>query len=119
MRYIRYAFYALLAVALIAVALANRQIVTLKLLTEEIAGLFGFQAIAEVPLFLVIFASIIAGLLIGFVWEWLREHKQRAEGARARRDKVQLEKEVSHLRNNSGHEQDDVLALLEDSDATR
>ena len=31
----------------------------------------------ELPLFLVIFGGIVAGLLIGFVWEWFREHKHR------------------------------------------
>lgn len=119
MRYFRYAFYAALAVVLITVALANRQIVTLRLFTEEIASLFGFQADIQLPLFLVIFIGIVAGLLIGFVWEWMREHKHRAEGAQFKREKVKLEREVSELRDNSAQTQDDVLALLEDGGTTR
>ncbi|HCQ57504.1 MAG TPA: DUF1049 domain-containing protein, partial [Sulfitobacter sp.] len=40
MRYIRYACIALFAVALVSVALANRNIVTLQVLPTEISGWF-------------------------------------------------------------------------------
>ena len=51
MRYIRYVCIAVFAVALIAVALANRGPVTLKLLPDEIAGLFAVAPTVELPLF--------------------------------------------------------------------
>ena len=86
MRYVRYACIAVFAIALIAVALANRGMVTLKVLPDEIAGLFAVAPSVELPLFVVIFLGIVVGLLVGFVWEWLREHAVRAENARNARE---------------------------------
>lgn len=115
MRYIRYAFLIMLAVALITVAMANRAAVTLHLLPEELAGFSPLLNTLELPLFVIIFGGIVAGLLIGFVWEWFREHKGRAEGARARRDVKKLEREVTRLKGNTVDEKDEILALLEKS----
>ena len=112
-RYLRFAFLAVLAVVLVTVAMANRAPVTLRLMTDEIAGLMGMQAAITLPLFLVIFGGIVAGILIGFVWEWFREHKQRAEAAGQRRARALLEREVARLQEKSGEVQDDVLALIE------
>ncbi|KIC50893.1 LapA family protein [Tateyamaria sp. ANG-S1] len=115
MRYIRYACIAIFAVALIAVALANRGMVTLKLLPDEIAGLFAVAPTIELPLFVVIFGGIIAGLLVGFVWEWMREHTIRAENARNARDKRRLEREVKRLKTEKHEGKDEVLALLDEA----
>lgn len=119
MRYIKYAFYAIVAICLISISVANRDVVTLHLLTENFAGLLGIQATIDLPLFLIVFGGIAAGLLIGFIWEWFREHKHRAEAVRHKRDKVALEKEVSKLRTSKASDEDDVLALLDDGRAAR
>jgi putative membrane protein len=74
MRYIRYLCIAIFAIALISVALANRAIVTLQVLPQEVAGWFAVNPQVQLPLFLVILGSIVAGLLVGFVWEWIREY---------------------------------------------
>ncbi|MEQ3709538.1 lipopolysaccharide assembly protein LapA domain-containing protein, partial [Tateyamaria sp.] len=66
-----------------------------------------------VPLFIVILGSIIAGLLVGFVWEWVREYGQRAEAARQAREMRRLEREVARLKVEKHEGQDEVLALLE------
>ena len=113
MRYLKWGFLAALAIGLMTVALANRDIVALRLLPPELAAFVGFDPVLRVPLFLAIFAGIVAGLLIGFVWEWFREHKHRAAASRAQRDKAALEREVSRLRTAEPARQDDVIALLE------
>ena len=113
MRYLRYAFLAVLAVVLVTVAMANRAPVTLRLMTDEMAGMMGVRSAVTLPLFLVIFGGIVAGILIGFVWEWFREHKHRAEAANQRRERQRLEREVDRLQEKSGEPKDDVLALLE------
>lgn len=115
MRYIRYAFLIVLAVALITVALANRGVVTLRLLPEEVSGFIPLPNTLDLPQFVIIFGGIVAGLLIGFVWEWFREHKGRAEGARARRDVKSLEREVIRLKGDVVDEKDEILALLDKS----
>ncbi len=115
MRYIRYAFLIVLALALITVALANRGAVTLRLMPQEVAGFVPLPNTLDLPLFVIIFGGIIAGLLIGFVWEWFREHKLRAEGARARRDVKSLEREVTRLKGVEPDDKDEILALLDKS----
>lgn len=115
MRYIRYAFLATLGVALITVALANRSSVTLNILPSELSGFLGWSWSITLPLFVVIFGGVIAGILVGFVWEWLREHKLRAEGARHRRERDQLAHEVKSLREPKARTGDDVLALIDEA----
>ncbi len=114
MRYIKYLFLGVLAVVLITVAVANRQMVTLSLLPEAFAAYTPFDWRIDVPLFVVVFTGILAGLLIGFFWEWLREHKHRNEASRVKRDTAKLEREVNRLKRKAIEGQDDVLALLED-----
>jgi uncharacterized integral membrane protein len=113
MRYVRYLCIAIFAVALIAVALANRSLVSLKILPTEVSGFFALNPEIQVPLFIVILGSIIAGLLVGFVWEWIREYNQRAEAARQAREMRRLEREVARLKGEKYEGQDDVLALLD------
>jgi putative membrane protein len=113
MRYIRYLFLALVALALVVVALANRGPVTVRLVPDEFAPFLPLPNEFSLPMFLVIFGAIIVGLLIGFVWEWFREHAQRAEAARRKRELNRLEREVKGLREKTGEGRDDVLALLD------
>lgn len=116
MRYIRYAILLAIAVILITVALANRAAVSLYLLPDGLAQLVRYPPDSNsvtLPLFVVIFASIVAGLLLGFVWEWLREHKHRAEAVHQRREKERLAREVAKIKTDT-RQGDDVLALLED-----
>lgn len=114
MRYIRYAFLAALAVVLVTVAIANRDVVTLNLLPAELATLSGVTMSVSLPLFVVIFGAIIAGLLIGFVWEWMREYKHRSAASTHKREKEKLAREVSKLKTDKAkNDGDEVLALLE------
>ncbi len=113
MRYVRYLCIAVFALALIAVALANRSMVSLKVLPAEVSGWFALNPEIQLPLFIVILGSIVAGLLVGFVWEWIREYGQRAEAARQAREMRRLEREVARLKGEKHEGQDDVLALLD------
>ncbi len=120
MRYIRYAILAAIAICLVTVALANRETVTLNLLPTGLAELISYPAEANtlaLPLFVVIFGGIIAGLFLGFVWEWLREHKHRAEAANQRREKERLAREVARMKTEKAKDGDDVLAMLESGPA--
>jgi putative membrane protein len=112
-RYLRYAIFATLAVVLVTVALANRDTVTLRALPEDLAALTGLGWTVDLPLFLVIFGGIAAGLLIGFVWEWVREGKHRSTASAKSREAARLERELSMLRDAKGQVQDDVLAILD------
>jgi uncharacterized integral membrane protein len=113
MRYIKYLFLVVVAFCLVILALANRQVVQVKLLPEEMAAYLGQPFAYELPLFVIIFAGIILGLLIGFVWEWLREHKHRADARHQKRQKEKLQREVKGMKAEQGRGKDDVLALLD------
>lgn len=113
MRYLRYLFLACLALGLLTVALANRGPVMLRLLPDDMGSVLGLTWTIEMPLFLVIFGGIVAGLLIGFVWEWFREHKHRASAAEKGRALAVLEREVTKLRATTDKPKDEILALLD------
>ena len=113
MRYVRYLCIAIFAIALVAVALANREIVALKVLPVEISGFFALNPSVQLPLFIVILGSVLLGLLLGFFWEWIREYNQRAEAARQAREMRRLERENARLRAEKHEGKDDVLAILD------
>lgn len=117
MRYIRYAFLATLGIIFVSVSLANRQMVTLSLLPEDLAHLLGVNFSLTLPLFLVVLGGIASGVVIGFVWEWLREHKHRRTADVKHREVRKLEREVKSLKKKQNEGKDEVLAILDDAAA--
>jgi len=115
MRYIRYASIAIFAIALVLIALANRAPVTLRVLPDELAGLAALNPTYDLPLFLVIFIGILAGLIVGFIWEWIREAGERAAAARQMRELASLRAEVKRLKGEKHRGKDEVLALLDEA----
>lgn len=100
-RWLRILFLLVLALVLLTVALAHRDLVTVKLLPDNLAEFVGTEWAGwsiELPLYAVIFGGVVAGLLIGFFWEWLREHKHRAEVRRKAKEVKTLQREVSSLK---------------------
>lgn len=114
LRYLKYAFLFVTAVCLVTMALANTQDVTLQLMPQELSDLTGLAYQTTVPMFAVVLGAVALGLLIGFVWEWLRETKHRNRASRMSREARQLEREVTRLKQASNEGQDEVLALLEE-----
>ena len=114
MRYIRWVILAALAIVLVTIALANREPMTVRLLPEALEGLFGFSWQITMPIFIVLVAAMGAGVLLGFVWEWVREHKHRSAAASERRMRQELEQQVKTTRS-SADDGDDILALVEKS----
>lgn len=112
-RYLRYLLLALLMLALLILALANRDAVTFSVLPDDIAVLLGWQWRIEVPLFMVLALGAVVGLLIGFVWEWLREHKHRKKARVQSRAVSKLERELAAMKDQNALPDDPVLALLE------
>ncbi len=112
-RSLRYVLLLALGIVLLTVALANRAPVQVQLLPGDMATFLSFPLGVEVPLFIVIFGGIVAGLFIGFVWEWLREMKHRSTATTKTREVSRLERELAQLRDEKLGPQDEVLALLE------
>jgi len=112
-RYLRYAFLGTLGVLLVSVSLANRGMVTLKLMPDAVAEFFGFNLSASLPLFIVVLGGIVTGLIIGFVWEWMREYKHRRQATDQSRTVRKLEREVNKLKDEKHKDKDEVLAILD------
>lgn len=115
MRYFRYAFLGALGIVLISVSLANVQSVELKLMPDALAELLGFNVSTSLPLFLVVLGGVVAGLIIGFMWEWLREHKHRRDATVKKGEVRKLEREVKKLKKKQNEGKDDILALLDEA----
>lgn len=113
MRYIKYAFWALVAVCLLVVAVANSQPVELQALPKALSDLAGLAPTITLPLYIAIFIGVAFGLAIGFAWEWIREHKHRAAVRTREREVNHLAREVEKLRSEKHDGQDDILALLD------
>jgi lipopolysaccharide assembly protein A len=112
-RYLRLIVLGLTGLVLLVLALANRAPVTVRLMPADLAALTGFDWSADLPLFLVMFAGIVAGVLIGFVWEWVREGRIRTTAGARAREVARLERELASLRQTTPGQTDEVLALLE------
>lgn len=114
MRLIRLAFVVVLAIVLIGVALANRGIVTLNIFPAQLGTYLGLDWAIRMPLFLIIFLAIAFGMVMGLIWEWLRESGLRAEAARKANELARLEREMGHLQKRQVvAPKDDVLAILD------
>ena len=115
MKTIRYAFWALVGICLILVGLGNRDFVTVRAMPEQLADLLQISPDVSLPMFVVIFLGVGAGLLIGFLWEWVREHRVRAESRVKAREVASLKQEVATLKAQTAQPDngDDVLALLD------
>ena len=112
MRLVRTVFLLCLAIILILLSLANSEKVTLYFLPDSLSSLVGTKSALNIPLFLVFFSGIFIGLVIGFLWEWLREYKFRIKANNYQKRAFRAETELSELHAKNNNE-DDVLTLLE------
>ena len=119
MRTIRIFFIVILAIVLILVATANRAPVTVALLPENIAAFTGWTWSLTVPTFLGLFLAMVFGVLVGLVWEWLREAHLRAESKTRAHDLARLQREVGDLRRTHAAPKDEVLAILDEAGARK
>ncbi|MEL6126958.1 MAG: LapA family protein [Pseudomonadota bacterium] len=109
-RYIRLLLLLVIAVAMVLLAIANREFVTVEMVPSQFAAVAQYSI--DVPLFVLMFAMATGGFVIGWSWEYLREWRLRSESSQRKRQVEKLETEVSTLKKRTGTEEDDVLALL-------
>jgi lipopolysaccharide assembly protein A len=109
MRYVKLTLLGLILLAIVLLALANREIVTIDLLPPPLDGIL--PASVDLPLFLISLISIVVGMVIGYLLEWLREYKHRRRAAEKSREAERLSREVDRLKRQNKPE-DDVLALI-------
>lgn len=116
MRTIKIILLAVLAVALVVLALANSQMVELRLLPVELGAYLGIDISVRLPMFLVLTGAVLVGLIIGFLWEYIREHKHRAAARVERREKEQMKREIDRLPAETRPARepgDDIVAIID------
>lgn len=118
MRYIRYLILGLIVAALVVIAMANSQMVTVTVLPPALATLASWNFSLSIPLFGVALGGIAVGLLVGYILEWIRESKHRAEVNKRQKQVKDLNREMSKLKAQTNKGKDEVLAILDEA-ATR
>ena len=113
MKYIRYTLLAAVGICLIVVGMANHDVVTLRALPEVFATPLGVSPEIELPLFMAIFIGVGLGLLIGFLWEWVREHHVRSDVRAKNRELNTLQREIDGLKTEKHEGKDEIIALLD------
>ncbi len=119
LRLLKILFLVVVALALVLLFFANNEPVTLNLLPDAMGEALGIQNAFTTSLFIVVVAALLVGIVVGFVWEWLREHRHRAEAKTQRREANRLSQEVATMKNRSSDTQDDILAIIDDANAAR
>lgn len=112
LRLIKYLILFVIAVVLIVVAMANLGPMTLQLLPTALGEQIGWNRDLTMPVFLILLGTFFAGLLFGFIWEWLREHKHRVKAKLEEQERQRLEQEVKKV-SPPAKTGDDVLAILD------
>ncbi|MDG1763560.1 MAG: LapA family protein [Paracoccaceae bacterium] len=111
-RYIRVIFLTCLSIIILTLAVANRELVDIRILPSELEGFFGDGMIFSIPIFVLFLCGVIFGLFVGFVWEWIREMKHRSASSRKTKELAKVENELNQLKRDSGQNDDEVLLLL-------
>ena len=109
-RYFRLFLLLVIAVAMIFIAIANREFVTVELVPTQFAAVAQYSL--DVPLFVLMVGMALGGFILGWAWEYVREWRLRSESKQRKRQVERLENEMDTLKKRTGTEEDDVLALL-------
>ncbi|MBP7241156.1 lipopolysaccharide assembly protein LapA domain-containing protein [Amaricoccus sp.] len=110
MRTIKLILLVVILAVIVILALANRGPVTLNLLPAGMSSIADRSI--ELPLYVVGVVSVLVGMVLGYILEWLREHKHRRLASAKSREAASLNREVGRLRKEASKGEDEILALL-------
>lgn len=112
MRFIKLLVLASIAIVLIVISMANRDPLTVRLLPDELSRLAGLNFETTLPTYVIILGAMLVGVALGFVWEWVREHKHRATASTEAKARKKLEGQMREVAPTQ-EAGDDVLAILD------
>lgn len=121
MRVIKLFLLFVIAIVLAVMSFANNQTITLNLVPpyfDDFMGVNGMVNGIELPLYVVIFGGVMAGLVLGYIFEWLREHKHRKEAGMGRQSKAELEAQLRKMKAEANAGRDELLVLVEETAVT-
>jgi len=91
-------FWVPVAVIVIIIAISNRQIVTFSI--DPVAKIDPFFVLS-LPLYLLLFAAILFGILFGGIAAWLAQGKWRRNARHMTMEATKWREEAAHLRESS------------------
>ena len=112
-RYANYLFTTCLGCLLIFLALSNRSSSPVYLLPPEL-NYFANDMAINLPIFLIFFSGLLLGVIIGFFWEWLRGHSQRARASKNIRELKKANAKIQELKNQKYQGSDELVSILDD-----
>ena len=99
-RFVSLIVYALVAIVLLVLAVANRGLVTLSL---DPFSATDPQLSFKLPLFVLFFAPLILGVLIGGTSTWFSQARHRRAAKELRRESKRLKADLAQARQPSHH----------------
>jgi len=91
-------FWVPVGILLITIAISNRQIVTFSI--DPISTVNPFFSLS-IPLYLLVFAAILLGIVFGGVAAWLAQGKWRKNARHMTAEATKWREEAAHLRESS------------------
>ncbi|MBY8977027.1 LapA family protein [Rhodobacteraceae bacterium NNCM2] len=106
MRFLKTLVLILIGICLVVLGIGNMALVDLHLVPQKIAG--SDLSIKQIPLAAVIMVSVLIGLVIGQLMEWLREGKHRRVSNDRGREVAKLRTELDKVREKVEDPDDDL-----------
>ncbi|MEM1382887.1 MAG: LapA family protein [Pseudomonadota bacterium] len=104
LRLIKIVILLAIAAALVVLGVANMAPVDLQLLPQGLGD--ARYSLPGVPLSLVILAAFVLGVVVGELWEYVREGKHRRKVGQSEREISRLRQEVQGLKRRLGDDED-------------
>ena len=113
MNYLKFLIWTLVGLILILFALSNNQTVEIHVLPDSFGGSSGLEANYSLPLFVILYAILTLGLILGILFEFLRERKHRVNLKQAHKDIKLLQSEMEKLKSSNLGSDSEILNLID------
>ena len=113
MKYLKFIIWILVGFILIIFALSNNQTVEVHVLPENFGSSSGLKSIYSLPLFVILYAILMLGLILGIFFEFLRERKHRVNLKQAHKDIKLLQSEMEKLKSSNLGSDSEILNLID------
>ena len=113
MKYIKFLILTIVGIVLIIFAISNNQIIEVRILPDNFGGVFGLKSIYSLPFFVILYPTLVLGLLLGFFFEYFRERKYRVKLKQANKDIKFLQSEKKKLKSRNSDGDSEILNLID------
>lgn len=113
MKYLKLLILTIVGIILIIFAISNNQIIEVRILPDNFGGFAGLKPIYSLPFFVILYPTLVLGLLLGFFFEYFRERKYRVKLKQANKDIKFLQSEKKKLKSRNSDGDSGILNLID------